>query len=114
MDIPAEYQDAVKKLLQKLMAEKQVHTIENSYRQENNKISNHPDLEHLIVVYENQTGKEKSKGMAQNRNGIGFNKYDAPILTTIAEKYLECGYVSDDDFAVTSKLIRKYHAQWEK
>lgn len=114
MDVPAEYQDAVKKLLQKLMAEKQVHTIENSYRQENIKISNHPDLEHLIVVYENQTDKEKSKGIAQNKNGIGFNKRDAPILTPIAEKYLECGYVYDEDLAVTSRLIRKYHAQWEK
>ncbi len=107
MDIPAEYQDAVQELLRKLRGETAVQT-----QPSNNKVTNHPDLDHLIIVYKNQTGNEKSEGATHKRNGIGFNKHDAPILTAIAENYLECGFVFRDDLAIVSRLIPKYHAQW--
>lgn len=107
MDIPAEYQDAVMELLLKLRGETatQMHP-------KDNKVTSHPDLDHLVIVYRNQTGTEKCEGSSQKRNGIGFNKHDAPILTPIAENYIENGFVNQDDFAIVSRLIRKYHAQW--
>lgn len=107
MDIPAEYQDAVMELLLKLRGETAMQMLPK-----NNKVTSHPDLDHLVIVYKNQTGTEKCEGSAQKRNGIGFNKQDAPILTTIAENYIENGFVNQDDFAIVSRLIRKYHAQW--
>jgi len=88
MDIPAEYQDAVQALLQKLMAEKVPHVNEAFLAPANKKISNHPDLDHLVIVYRNQTRDEKGEGETRKKNGIGFNKFDAPILTAIAENYL--------------------------
>ena len=51
--------------------------------------------------------------MTQGDNGIGFNKADAPVLTPIAEKYEACGYVTREELAIVSRLIRKYHRQWE-
>ena len=114
IDIPAEYQDAVQELLRKLMAEKQSGAKVNLVKQESNKVTNHPDLDHLVTVYKNQTSNEKGEGIAEKKNGIGFNKHDAPILTSIAENYIECGFVYNDDFAIVSRLIQKYHAQWHK
>lgn len=76
------------------------------------KISRHPELDHLITVYNNQTAGEKGDGVTLKKNNTGFNRHDAPILTAIAENYLERGYVSADEFAIASRLIRKYHAQW--
>ena len=79
---------------------------------EEDKIYSHPDLEHLMIVYNGQTGKEKSDGMTRGENGIGVNRFDAPILTPIAEKYASCGYVTRDELSIVSRLIRKYHRQW--
>ena len=81
---------------------------------EEDRITSHPDLDHLMIVYNGQTGKEKSNGMTRGINGIGFNKVDAPILTPIAEKYASCGYVTREELAIVSRLIRKYHRQWEE
>lgn len=77
-----------------------------------NKVFRHPDIDHLMTVYRNQTGNEKSNGETRKKNGIGFNKNDAPILTAIAENYIECGFIFHDDFSVVRRLIPKYHAQW--
>lgn len=122
MDIPAEYQDAVQEFLRKLMREEKTEfsapksqsarIAVTTIVSENNKVSHHPDLDHLIIVYRNQTGDERGKGLTKNKNGKGFNKHDAPILTTIAENYLEYGFVFQDDLATVSHLIQKYHAQW--
>ena len=113
MDIPAQYQDAVKELLQKLMTG-DLHITKENPKPVSNKVTHHPNLDHLIIVYKNQTGNEKSDRITEKKNGIGFNKNDAPILTAIAENYLKYGFVFNDDFAIVSRLIPKYHIQWEE
>ena len=113
MDIPAQYQDAVKELLQKLMTG-DLHITKENPKPVSNKVTHHPNLDHLIIVYKNQTGNEKSDRITEKKNGIGFNKNDAPILTAIAENYLKYGFVFNDDFAIVSRLISKYHIQWEE
>ena len=46
-------------------------------------------------------------------NGRGFNKFDAPILTPIAEDY-ECqSWITRSQLEEVSHRIQKYHAQWE-
>ena len=114
MDIPAEYQGAVQELLRKLMADNATAGIALQRDTTDGTIKSHPDLDHLLIVYRNQTGNEKSEGATHKRNGIGFNKHDAPILTAIAENYLECGFVFQDDLAIVSRLIPKYHVQWDE
>lgn len=112
MDIPAEYQNAVQELLKKLMGQPAQNDTQHIPPIPINTITDHPDLDHLITVYNNQTNDEVGERRTRKKNGIGFNKHDAPILTAIAENYLECGYVFQDDLAIVSSLIPKYHAQW--
>ena len=71
-----------------------------------------PDIEHLLIVYRNQTGDEKQEMTAKRQNGIGFNKVDAPILTALAEKYLEQGYLTASELEIVHRLIAKYWKQW--
>lgn len=78
------------------------------------KVYQHEDIDHLLTVYRNQTGDEKEKGIAKCVNGKGFNKVDAPILTPLAEFYLKNRFLYRFDLQMVSRLIRKYHAQWEK
>ena len=77
------------------------------------KIESHIDIDHLMTVYEGQTNEEQSKDSTIKKNGIGFNKFDAPILTPIAEFYLSNGFIYLEDLHTIQGLIGKYHRQWE-
>ena len=79
---------------------------------EKEKVYQHEDIDHLLMVYSNQTGDEKQNGRAKHVNGKGFNKADAAILTSIAEFYLKNKYLYRSDMQTVSRRIRKYHAQW--
>ena len=71
-----------------------------------------PDIDHLLVVYRNQNDDEKHSRMTKRENGVGFNKQDAPILTELAEDYLDKGYLTEDELATVRRLIAKYWKQW--
>ena len=77
------------------------------------KIYSHADIDHLLYVYNNQTGQEKGALTAQKRNGVGFNKADAPILSELAEKFLRDGFLSSTELKTVSARIAKYRKQWE-
>ena len=76
------------------------------------KIKSSPDIDHLLVVYRNQNEDERHNRMTKRLNGIGFNKNDAPVLTELAEKYLDNGTLSKDELATVHRLIAKYRRQW--
>ena len=76
------------------------------------KITSSPDIDHLLVVYRNQNEDERHNRMTKRLNGIGFNKNDAPVLTELAEKYLDNGTLSKDELATVHRLIAKYRRQW--
>ena len=78
------------------------------------RIYSHDDIDHLLIVYNNQTGQEKGELTAKKRNGIGFNKADAPVLSELAEKFLEERFLTEDELQTVSALIAKYHRQWEE
>ncbi len=84
---------------------------ENNRREE--RVSDHIDLEKLRVVYSGQTGSEKSDGMTKKENGVGFNKFDAPILSRIAEGFFKNGWVTRTELAEVTHRIQKYRRQWE-
>ena len=82
-------------------------------RPPDDRVESHPDIRKLMIVYGNQTGAEKSEGETKRLNGVGFNKFDAPTLTAIAEDYASQGWITRDQLRVVSRSIQKYHAQWE-
>ena len=54
----------------------------------------------LVRVYEGQTADEQASGSTREDNGIGFTGFDAPILTSFAERYLQ--------WRATPKEARRY------
>ena len=113
IEIPAEYQDAVNELLIKLMNQ-DIASMQADAETKKDRVLQHPDIDKLIVVYNNQTSVEKNNASTKKMNGQGFNKFDAPILTPIAEKYLLEGSISRNELLTVSRLIPKYHRQWEE
>ena len=85
---------------------------DSEHESEGRKITSSPDIDHLLVVYRNQNMDEKHSRMTKRRNGIGFNKNDAPILTEIAEKYLDNVNLTKDELETVHHLIAKYWKQW--
>jgi hypothetical protein len=79
---------------------------------EGRKTTSNPDIDHLLIVYRNQNEDEKYNRMTRRLNGKGFNKMDAPILTELAEKYLDNGNLTKDELATVHHLIAKYRRQW--
>ena len=76
------------------------------------KTTSNPDIDHLLTVYWNQNEDEKHNRMTRRLNGKGFNKMDAPVLTELAEKYLDNGSLSKDELTTVHRLIAKYRRQW--
>jgi hypothetical protein len=70
------------------------------------------DIDHLLVVYRNQNPDERDTKMTRRLNRKGFNKTDAPVLTELAEKYLDNGNLSKEELATVHRLITKYWRQW--
>lgn len=76
------------------------------------RITEDPDIDHLLVVYRNQNPDERFAMATKRVNGVGFNKHDAPVLTPLAEKYLEEGYLFESEMETVHHLVPKYWRQW--
>lgn len=79
---------------------------------EERKTTSNLDIDHLLTVYQNQNEDEIHAKRTKRLNGKGFNKMDAPVLTELAEKYLENGSLSRDELETVHRLIAKYRRQW--
>ena len=119
MTIPKEYEAAMLAYLAQLQSKNAPETADFSsaelplFSQEDKKIYSHEDIDHLLIVYYNQTDEEKSICDAKCKNRIGFNKFDAPELTALAEKFLEDVFLTEQELKTVSYKIPKYHKQWE-
>lgn len=76
------------------------------------KTTSTPDIDHLLIVYRNQNEDEKYNRMTKRLNRKGFNKMDAPVLTELAEKYLDNGSLTKDELTTVHHMIAKYWKQW--
>jgi hypothetical protein len=65
----------------------------------------------LIALYKRQTADEKSTQATRVVNNIGFNKHDAKFLSSLAEQYLNKGWLSVNQIASARKSITKYWRQ---
>ena len=76
------------------------------------RITEDPDIDHLLIVYRNQNPDERFAMATKRVNGVGFNKHDAPVLTPLAEKYLVEGYLFESEMETVHHLVPKYWRQW--
>jgi SWI/SNF-related matrix-associated actin-dependent regulator 1 of chromatin subfamily A len=65
----------------------------------------------LMTLYRHQTPGEQVRGTTAELNDMGFNSYDAPLMTNIAEKFLEWGSLTKNQILFVRKTIVKYARQ---
>ena len=65
----------------------------------------------LKKIYAEQTADEQAAGETHNRNGVGFNGVDAPILSSFAEFLNRTGFLTTKQKALARKKLAKYNKQ---
>ena len=67
----------------------------------------------LLALYNCQTEDEKKDKSTTRKNHVGFNKFDGPILSSLADYLLKYGYLSNKQIALAEKKLVKYNKQIE-
>lgn len=66
----------------------------------------------ITALYERQTAAEQADGETSVANGVGFNKIDAPFLTSIAKALPRYnGHMTERQLKVARKMLPKYWRQ---
>jgi hypothetical protein len=65
----------------------------------------------LTRLYECQTSDEQYSSDTRHINYQGFNAYDAPFLTSLANKYNQKGWLSEKQIGAARKSLVKYQKQ---
>lgn len=65
----------------------------------------------IVIIYDNQTDEEKHKGESVEDNNVGFSKYDAKELSTIAQKLKARRPLSQAELARSRNKMPKYWRQ---
>jgi SWI/SNF-related matrix-associated actin-dependent regulator 1 of chromatin subfamily A len=65
----------------------------------------------LITIYNGQKMDEINRHTATYQNNIRFNKFDAGILTSIAQQYLNKGFLTIKQINLVRNKIKKYSQQ---
>ena len=68
----------------------------------------------LKKLYSFQTRSEQEHGDTHEYNGVGFNSFDAPILSNMAEWYLDKGFLTHNQIKLARKKLMKYVKQLTK
>lgn len=66
----------------------------------------------IMVIFSRQTDSERAQGETVEHNGVGFTAFDAPFLTSLAERLPQYGNrMTERQLVVARKKIRKYWRQ---
>lgn len=65
----------------------------------------------LLAIYARQTDDEKNSETAKEDNGIGFNAFDALILTDLVNQVKRTNYLSKRQIALVRQKMKKYAGQ---
>jgi hypothetical protein len=65
----------------------------------------------LLAIYSRQTDDEQNADTTKESNGIGFNAFDAPIMSDMAKQYQRTGFLSNRQLAIVRKCMVKYAGQ---
>jgi len=68
-------------------------------------------IKHLLYLFTLQTEAEQREKIVKETNKQGFNRIDAPILTSFAKQYLEKKTLSAKQLEVLTKRLAKYRKQ---
>lgn len=68
----------------------------------------------LVKIYQYQTADEQSTQTTAEYNGVGFNGFDAEIMSKFAVYFMENNYLSEKQVAIVKKRIYKYAGQLTK
>lgn len=68
----------------------------------------------VLALYERQTADEKSAGSTVHHNAAGYNAFDAPFMTSLAEQLKQGRHLSNKQLAAARKVLRKYTGQLAK
>ncbi len=76
-------------------------------------LENNPSwvLKGLLVLFELQTADEQKEGDTMHSNGVGFNAFDAKILTSFVKQMMSGGSLSMKQMVIAKKKIMKYSGQ---
>lgn len=67
-------------------------------------------MHYLTILIDNQTSDERTCNSTIEKNGLGFNKADAPRATRIYKNYHN-GYI-DDNFKLVTGQLREYEREY--
>lgn len=65
----------------------------------------------LRKMYDMQTDEEKSLGNTHVHNGVGFNAYDAPLLSSIYKSLEQYGHLTNGQKETARDRLKKYSKQ---
>lgn len=65
----------------------------------------------LLAIYAHQTEEEKASDTTKEDNGIGFNAFDASILSDMAKQYKDWGRLTKRQLVIVRKCMKKYAGQ---
>lgn len=65
----------------------------------------------LLKMYTLQTEDEQNEGSTTEHNNVGFNAFDAKILTSIAKQCIENKYITLKQVNIVYDKIKKYSGQ---
>lgn len=68
----------------------------------------------LLAIYSKQTDEEKNSDITKVDNGIGFNAFDATILSDMAKQYNRTKFLSKRQLVIVRKCMKKYAGQLTK
>ena len=68
----------------------------------------------LLAIYAKQTDDEKNSDVTKEDNGIGFNAFDATILSDMAKQYIQLKFLSPRQKIIVRKCMLKYAGQLAK
>ena len=65
----------------------------------------------LVKLYSLQTADEQMSNSTEHENGVGFNAFDAMILSDIAKYYMKKGFLSPKQIKLIKPKLYKYTKQ---
>lgn len=65
----------------------------------------------VLAIYKLQTEEEKCKKETSGSNNIGFNKFDAKILSSFAEQLIKGHTLTPKQLSKARDRIKLYHRQ---
>lgn len=65
----------------------------------------------IVKLFEKQTRGEQDSDQTMEDNGVGFNGFDAEILSNFAKFFMKTGFLTKKQLAIARKKVIKYAKQ---